>query len=142
MRPKRPATQCPTRNAESHDSECPQFAGYLARFHGIQPHKRARVPRQHAVTVEQRLAVAKVVSWLCLVIVIAVAVGSALQLVAENIATRADANEQAQPVDLVDARRDCPAVNHYVNRGMTIDELHDLQDVLCPTMSEPQRTGN
>jgi hypothetical protein len=88
------------------------------------------------------LTAAKVVAWVSLVIVIDVAVGRALQLAAENLASRAVGSEVAQPADVVDARGGCLALDRYVHRNMTIDELHDLQDRLCPTLSEPQRTGN
>jgi hypothetical protein len=80
--------------------------------------------------------------WVCLIIVIGVASGGALQLAAEYVAGRADMRGQAQPLDTVYAQAGCPPLDRYVNRTMTIDELHDLQDQLCPTLSEPQRTGN
>jgi hypothetical protein len=81
-------------------------------------------------------------AWVSLVIVIDVAVGRALQVATENIASRADASEQAPPMAIVYARGACPALDQHVNHTMTIDELHDLQDQLCPTLSEPQREGN
>jgi len=88
------------------------------------------------------LTVAKVVVWVSLVIVIDVAVGRALQLAAENIATADDASRPAPPMDVVNARSACPALDEYVHRSMTVDELHDLRDQVCPSLSEPQRTGN
>jgi hypothetical protein len=78
----------------------------------------------------------------CLVLVIEVGVGQALQLAAEHIISGADANAQASPMDTLYASPTCPALDHHVHRALTIDELHDLQDQLCPTLSEPQRTGN
>ena len=71
-------------------------------------------------------------------IVIGVAVGRAVQLAAENVPSRADTSEQAQPGDVVYAPGICSALDRYGNSPMTIDELHDLQDKLCPTLSEPQ----
>jgi hypothetical protein len=88
------------------------------------------------------LTVAKVVACVFLVIVIDIAVGRALQLAAENLASAADASVQTQPMDVAYAPGACPALDKYVHRSMTIDELHDLQERLCPTLSEPQRSGN
>ena len=70
------------------------------------------------------------------VIVIDMAVGMTLPIAAENVASRVDASEQAR---VVGPRGECPALNQVVQLGMTIDELHDLQDGLCPTLSEAQR---
>jgi hypothetical protein len=69
-------------------------------------------------------------------------VGQALQLAAEHIVSRADANAQASPMDTLYASPTCPAPDQHLHRALTIDELHDLQDQLCPMLSEPQRTGN
>jgi hypothetical protein len=88
------------------------------------------------------LKAAKVVAWVSLVVVIDVTVGRALQLAAANLGSRAASSELAQPVDGVGAPGGCQALDKYVHRSMTIDELHDLQDGLCLTRSEPQRTGN
>jgi hypothetical protein len=79
---------------------------------------------------------------MCLVLVIGIAVGRALQLAVENVDSRAELSEQQQFIDTVYSGRPCPALDQYVKRSMTLDELHDLQDQLCPTLSEPQRTGN
>jgi hypothetical protein len=65
-------------------------------------------------------------------LVIEYAAGQALQVAAER----------ASPLDTLYASGTCPALDQYVHRALTIDELHDLQDQLCPTLSEPQRTGN
>ena len=43
-------------------------------------------------------------------------------------------------MDIVYARGTCPALDRYGN-GMTIDELHDLQDKLCPTRSNRNERG-
>jgi hypothetical protein len=61
-----------------------------------------------------------------------------LQLAAES----ADADQLASPVDIVYARGWRPTLDQLSDRGLTIDELQDLQDQLYPTLSEPQRTGN
>ena len=144
--PEQPATRSPTSNVRDHRTEGAPLAqrGYVGAFSSTQHFRRKRsaVVLEPARTVAPWLTVGKVVAWVSLVIVIDVAVGRALQLAAENIASRADTSEQAQPIDIVYARGACPALDRYVNRPMTIDELHDLQDKLCPTLSEPQRTGN
>jgi hypothetical protein len=57
----------------------------------------------------------------------------------------AEMREQAQTidsVDQVDAAERCPALNRYATGGMTIDELQDRKNLLCPTLSDPRRTGN
>jgi hypothetical protein len=87
-------------------------------------------------------AARKVLVWVCLVIAIEVALGYALQLAAENTVSRADANELAPPIDIPYTPGTCPALDRHVHRALTLDELHDLHDQLCPTLSEPQRTGN
>jgi hypothetical protein len=89
-----------------------------------------------------RNAVGRAVVWVCLVIVIEVTVGHALQVAAESIVSRAVESELASTMDSLGARGTCPALNRYVHGAMTIDDLHDLQDQLCPILSEPQRTGN
>jgi len=96
----------------------------------------------HPRTVPRWLAAWKVVVWICLILVIEVGVGQVLQVAAEHTVRRADANEQAILMDTPYAPASCPAMNQYVHQALTIDELHDLQDQLCPTLSEPQRTGN
>jgi len=103
---------------------------------------RSVLARRRKVGVQPWLARGKVVVWLCLIIVVEVAVALALQLVAENSASRADVRELAPSPDILSAGSTCPALNEYVHHTMRIDELHDLQDQLCPTLSEPQRTGN
>jgi hypothetical protein len=115
----------------------------VALFNGVQ--QRPQQPRfvsEHPSTVPKWLAVGKLVFWVCLVLVVEVGVGQALQLAAEHTVSRADANEQASPTDILYASGTCPALDRYVHYALTIDELHDLQDQLCPTLSEPQRTGN
>ena len=146
--PEQPATTySPTLNPGNSHTVLPAPSderGYVAACSSIQRvhRKRPAVVLEPARTVVPWLTVGKVVAWVCLVIVIDVALGRALQLAAENIPNRADTSEQAQPIDIVYARGACPALDRYANRPMTIDELHDLQDQLCPTLSEPQRTGN
>jgi hypothetical protein len=114
----------------------------LPSFNDVSRRQQSQVVSEQFRTVLPWTAIAKVIVSVCLVIVIEVAVAHTLQLAAENTASRADASEMAPPIDILYARRICPALDQYVHRGLTIDELHDLQDQLCPTMSEPQRTGN
>jgi hypothetical protein len=99
---------------------------HVAPFNGVQPRRQQpRVGSEHPRTVPRWLAVGKLVVWVCLVLVIEVAVGQALQLAAEHIISRADANAQASPMDTLYTSPTCPAL-----------------DQLCATLSEPQRTGN
>jgi hypothetical protein len=82
------------------------------------------------------------VVWVCLVMVIDVAVGHGMQLVVEKaINQSASASEQAREMDTY-AQGECPRLDEYVDRSMTIDELDDLRDQVCPTLSEPQRAAN
>jgi len=141
-----PATRSPTSYVGHHRTggaplvQMGDVAGFTwtQRFH----RKRPEFVIEHARTGAPWLIVGKVIACVCLVILIDVALGRALQLAAENIASRADTSEQAQPVDIIYAPGTCPALDRYAHGSMTIDELHDLQDKLCPTLSEPQRTGN
>jgi hypothetical protein len=116
---------------------------HVALFNGVQ-HRRQQphVVSKHPRIVPRWLAVGKLVVWVCLVFVIEVAIGQALQFATEHTISRADANEQASPMDTLYAAGTCAALDQYVHHDLTIDELHDLQDELCPTLSEPQRTGN
>jgi hypothetical protein len=61
-----------------------------------------------------------------------------LQFAAEHKFSRADANGQVSPMDHgLYASGICRALDQYAHHALTIDELHDLQDQLCPTLSEP-----
>ena len=112
-------------------------------FNGVQQRRQyPQVVSEHPRTVPRRLAVGKLVVWVCLVFVIEVAIGQALQFATEHTISRADANEQASPMDTFYTSGTCPALDQHLHHALTIDELHDLQDQLCPTLSEPQRTGN
>jgi hypothetical protein len=116
---------------------------HVALFNAVQQRRQQpHVVSEHRRTVPRWLAVPKVVVWVCLVLVIEVAVGQALQFAAEHTISRADADEQASPMDTFHAPGTCPVLDQHVHHALTIDELHDLQDQLCPTLSEPQRTGN
>ena len=80
------------------------------------PSRRSPAPtktagRLRASQVPAWLAVGKVVVWVCVVVLIEVAVGHALQLAAENTASRADASELAPPMDILYARGFCPALD-------------------------------
>ena len=143
--PDQPATHSPTSNLGHHRTGGAPLAQrrYAAAFTWTQRfHRKREIVLEHARTVAAWLTVGTVVACVCLVIVIDVALGRVLQLAAENIASRADTSEQAQPMDIIYARGTCPALDRYAHGSMTIDELHDLQDKLCPTLSEPQRMGN
>ena len=85
--------------------------------------------------------VGQIVAWVCLIVLIALVVGRALQIATETTVTRADATELTQPIDM-HTRGACSPLDEYVNRTMTIDELRDLQDQLCPDLSEPQQSAN
>ena len=113
MMPEQLATRSPTVNAGDPRTvlRAPLAQRrYAAAFTSSQRfrRKRSEVVLEHARTVAPWLLVGKVVACLCLVIVIDVALGRALQLAAENIASRADTSEQAQPMDIVYARGACP----------------------------------
>ena len=83
----------------------------------------------------------QIVAWVCLVVVIALGVGRALQIATVNAVTRADESELILGKGIADTRGPCPALDEYVNRTMTIDELRDLQDRLCPDLSELQNSA-
>ena len=141
MMPEQPARAFHTREVGHDRLQRARVAGntHVALFSGVQ---RRQLVSERPRTVPPRLAVGKVVVWVCLVIVLEVAVGHGLQLAAENTASRADASELAPPMDILDARGTCPALDQYVHRALTRDELRDLQEQPCPILSEPQRTGN
>jgi len=86
------------------------------------------------------LPVWRAIVWLLLVIVIEIAVAHALQLATESVAARAETVAQTQAFE--SASDSCPALDRYATGMKSIDELHDLRDALCPTLSEPQRSGN
>ena len=86
--------------------------------------------------------VGQIVAWVCLIVVIALAVGLALQIAAENTVSRADWSELTEPKDIAYTPGICSALDRHVNRSMTIDELRDLQDQLCSDLSEPRQTGD
>lgn len=87
------------------------------------------------------LAVWRAIACVCLVIVIGVAVARALQLYAESTVTRAEASEQGEVAAPIYADGACSPLDD-VRRTMTIDELHDLQDELCPLLADPRLTSN
>src|SRR5262249_26721795 len=101
--PKQPASHSPARNVGDHATgRRPSVdRGYPTTLTAIQCRKQPRVAAAHARTVALWLTVAKVVVWVSLVIVIDVAVGRALQLAAENIATADDASRPAPPMVVV-----------------------------------------
>ncbi len=150
MMPEQPTQPLLTRNVDR--SRCQHAAvaswTHVALFEGVQRRQQRRVVTEHPGPVSARKSsgVRNALVWLCLVIVIEVAVGHALQLAAANSIAPADTNVLALPMDLPSAQGTCPALDQYVvdyvHRALTIDELHDLQDQLCPALSEPQRTGN
>ena len=144
MMTKQAAKLSHTRNAGHDRLQRPPAAGgaHVGLFDGVQRRQKPQVVSEHPRTVPAWLAIGKVVVWVCVVILIEVAVGHALQLAAENTASRADASELAPPMDILYARGFCPALDHYVHRPLTLDELRDLQEQLCPILSEPQRAGN
>jgi len=86
--------------------------------------------------------VGQIVAWVCLIVVIALVVGHALQIATENTVTRADGTELTEGMDIGYTRGTCSALDRHVNRTMTLDELRDLQDQWCPDLSEPQHSAN
>jgi hypothetical protein len=69
-------------------------------------------------------------------------VGRALQSATENTVTRANGRELTEAMDIGYTRKACSALDRHVTRTMTLDELRDLQDQLCPDLSEPQYGAN
>jgi hypothetical protein len=86
------------------------------------------------------LSSAWIIVWLVSLVVVAVTMAHTLPL--DAVARTSSAEPQTQSVDIVKTEGSCAALNTQGNHRMTIDELHDLQDQLCPTLSDPQRTGN
>jgi hypothetical protein len=76
------------------------------------------------------------------IVVIALAVGRALQIATENTVSRADGSELTEVMDTGYTRGACSALDRHGNRTLTIDELHDLQDQLCPDLAEPQQSAS
>jgi hypothetical protein len=74
------------------------------------------------------------VAWVCLIVVVALAVGLTLQIATQTMVTRADGTDLTQHLD-THTRGACTPLDEYVNRTMTIDELRDLRDQLCPDVS-------
>jgi hypothetical protein len=145
MVPEHPATRSLTRHVRDDHTRRPlsRDTGYLATFKRVRHSQQPRPVAAQTRTFAAWLTVGKVVAWVSLVILIDVAIGRGRQLAAESISSGADASDQAHPVEIeiVYARGACPALDKYVDHTMTIDELHDLQDRLCPTLSDPQRSG-
>ena len=92
------------------------------------------------LTTVRSFAVWRAIGWLVLVIVIELAVAHALQLATQSVAARAEAVVQTQAFE--SAVKACPALDRYATGTQSIDELHDLKDALCPSLSEPERAGN
>jgi hypothetical protein len=86
--------------------------------------------------------IGRIVAWVSLVIAVDIGIGRSLQLGVENLASHPGASEQTQPMEIEYAREACPALNQYPGHPTSIDQLHDLQDQLCPTQLEPHPAGN
>jgi hypothetical protein len=72
-------------------------------------------------------------------------VGRALQITSENTVSRAATGEMTGVINIGNKRGACTALDRHVNRTLTIDELHDLHDQLCPDLAdlaEPQQSAN
>jgi hypothetical protein len=54
------------------------------------------------------------------------------QLCATPLAGQSAMELRAEPTDIPYARGRCPQLDSFVHRSMTIDELNDLEDQLCP----------
>jgi len=141
----------PTPHSGRADGVHASLASHLRRRRAVVPESAAGARGEHSeLSLEPGrrsrpagwLRVAKVSAQVCLVVLAGVALALALQVVAVKVASRADASEMARPMDVLYARADCPALDDHPTSGMTLDQLHDLKDQLCPTLSEPQRTGN
>ena len=119
---------------------------HVALFDGVQRRQQPPGASEHVGPVPPWLAIGKVLVWVFLVIVIEVAVGHALQPAAEHILSYGHANELPADLDILNEGEACPSldqyVRNYVHRGLTIDELNDLRNQLCPTLAEPQLTSN
>jgi hypothetical protein len=129
---QRPATHC-RRATLTTRMLCLRSTDTTGDFTG-RPKRLQFVSEQ--VTLAPWMTAWRVVAWVCLIIIIIVAVGRALQVGAETLAARGEASELAQPMQIVYAQGACPALDRYGHRTMTIDELDDLQNQLCPTMSQ------
>jgi hypothetical protein len=78
----------------------------------------------------------------CLIILIEVVAGRALQLGTEVVVSRVDASEKAWLMEVQSVRGACPTLDQYVQPSTTSYGLNNLQDQVCPVLSDPQRTGN
>jgi hypothetical protein len=137
---ERPATNCP-RATLATPGLLVRLADTRGHLPGISGRKGLQVVSEPNGTLALWRTVWLGIAWVTLIIIINVALGRVLQLAAENFASRAAASEPAQPIDAEYARGACPVLDRYVHRAISIDELHDLRDQLCPTLSEPRQRG-
>jgi hypothetical protein len=73
---------------------------------------------------------------------VAVAFERSVSVGDEAVASQAQLSEHVQASDTEAADGACAELNRYVNGSMTIDQLHDAQDQLCPALSDSQQDSN
>ena len=121
-----------------------QLAETHPHAHNLDEADIADGPRRHRPLVVQTqaktrarwLTVGRVAAWMCFVVLVSVAVARALQVAADDMLTkRVERSEQTRLTEIESAPGVCPGLNQHATRMMTIDELHDLKDMLCPATS-------
>jgi len=144
--PEQPSQRSQTRNIGCNLCQGAPVASrtHVVLFNGVQrrQHPHAGTEQPGPVPPAKSSALWRVLVWMCLVLVIEVAVGHALQLVAANTIVPASAEVLAPAMDTPPSQGTCPALNRHVHRALTVDELHDLQDQLCPATADHPQTGN